>query len=160
MFRTGYTYIATNICRALYDNAQIQLQLQEYCLLLKTHVHAVCSLITKRWIPVSYRYSCIAPTYMYSMHNKLTKIACYKHDIANWFMHARVSYRVRTYRYNYITMLAICWLVDHDAHRKPLAISKISRLTVVSREAKKTQPTWRLLAHATTTVSYLHGWQL
>ena len=32
MFCTGYTYVATYICRAMYDNAQIQLQLQEYCL--------------------------------------------------------------------------------------------------------------------------------
>ena len=35
-----------------------------------------------------------------------------------------------------------------------------SRLTVVSREAKKKQHAARLLAYATTTVSYLHGWQL
>ena len=35
-FRIGYTYyVATYICKALYDNAQIQLQLQEYCLPLR-----------------------------------------------------------------------------------------------------------------------------
>ena len=27
-----HTYVATYICRALYNNAQIQLELQEYCL--------------------------------------------------------------------------------------------------------------------------------
>ena len=30
MFRTGYTYVVTYICEALYDNAQIQLQLLAY----------------------------------------------------------------------------------------------------------------------------------
>ena len=32
MFHTGYAYVSTYICRAMYDNAQIQLQLHEYCL--------------------------------------------------------------------------------------------------------------------------------
>ena len=31
-FHTGYTYVATYICRAIFNNAQIQLQIQEYCL--------------------------------------------------------------------------------------------------------------------------------
>ena len=34
-FCTGYTYVAIYVCRALYDNPQIQLQLQEYCLPLR-----------------------------------------------------------------------------------------------------------------------------
>ena len=41
-FRTGCTYVATYVCRAMYDNAQIQLQLQEYCLPL-THTCMWCT---------------------------------------------------------------------------------------------------------------------
>ena len=36
----------------------------------------------------------------------------------------------------------------------------ISRLMVVSREARRSSMHAHLLAHATTTVSYLHRWQL
>ena len=32
IFLIGYTYVATYICKAMYDNANIQLQLQKYCL--------------------------------------------------------------------------------------------------------------------------------
>ena len=63
MFRTGYTYIATYMCEALYDSAQIQLQ-PGPCLPLR-HAHACSVVITKRGIPVSYRYSYIAPTYVW-----------------------------------------------------------------------------------------------
>ena len=41
-FHTGYTYVAAYICRAMYDNTQIQLQLQEYSLPL-THACMQCT---------------------------------------------------------------------------------------------------------------------
>ena len=34
-------------------------------------------------------------------------------NIANWFMYARVTVYVRSY--SYIAMLAIWWVIDHDA---------------------------------------------
>ena len=64
MFRTGYTYVFTYMCEALYDNAQIQLQ-SGPCLPLRC-ARACSLLITKRGIPVIYRYnySYIASTYI------------------------------------------------------------------------------------------------
>ena len=53
---------------------------------------------------------------MYSMHTKLTKLlATNQYDIANWFMHARVTVYVCSY--SYIVMLHAWWLIDHDAQK-------------------------------------------
>ena len=52
---------------ALYNNTQIQLELQEFCLPL-TRAWMWCAhyvqVRIKRRTPVSYRYSCIAPMYI------------------------------------------------------------------------------------------------
>ena len=50
-----HTYIATYVCRALYDNAQIQLQLQEYCLPLA----CVCMQCAHYVYLLYYSYVCI-----------------------------------------------------------------------------------------------------
>ena len=99
-FCTGYTYVATYICEALHDNTQIHVNCN-FLLTFKTHVHALCSLQKEGFLLATDTAMYIASTYIrtYSIHTKLTKNACYKYDIANWFMHARFTVYVHSYSY-------------------------------------------------------------
>ena len=96
ILRTGYTYVATYI-------ELCTIQLQKYCLIPLTRAHAVCLLCAgiERGIPVSYRYSCIVRTYIWvcivyahKACSVLKMLATNQYDIANWFMHARVTVTV------------------------------------------------------------------
>ena len=41
-------------------------------------------------------------------------LATNQYNMANWFMHARVT--VYVHSYSYIAMLHAWWLIDHDVH--------------------------------------------
>ena len=65
------------------DSRKLQIQLHS------TYIHIVCIL------------------------SLLQMLATNTSDMANWFMHARVT--VYMHSYSYIAILAIWWLIDHDA---------------------------------------------
>ena len=77
------------------------LKFSRILLIFNTHVHAVCSLHAgiKRGIPIRYRYSCIAPTYIRIVCtlSLLEMPATNQYDEGNWFMHTRVSVYVRSF---------------------------------------------------------------
>ena len=106
---TDYTYV----CSYIYTYIELGILFT-----FNTRMHAVCSLCMdiKRGILVSYRYSCIALTYIYirSMDTKLTKNACYKSiqytQLTGLCMQELQCMYVAIYRH------ATWWLINHDAH--------------------------------------------
>ena len=118
----------------MYDSAQIQLQLQEYCqpLTRLQHVHVVCSLHAgilvgiKRGTAVSYS-TAAQHLHTYSMHTKFTKLhATNQYYIANWLCMQELQYmKLCNQLFYYIVMLHAWWLIYHDAQKGSIAISNI-----------------------------------
>ena len=90
-------------------------------LTFNARVHLLCSLRAriKNGIPISCRYSYIHSTCIHIVCYKLTKmLAKNQCDIANWFMHARVSVHTYVAIHHHTTW----WLIDYDAHKASIYI--------------------------------------